>query len=94
MSHRWKVLNPDATYTFSKYFELPFDIEDILADFDCRLDCVSLTLPYYSQPLDRLDTLYEQIQDGIRYVGITSEQARRELLIALVIREVCRMTQQ
>jgi hypothetical protein len=94
MSRKPKVLNPDQTYTFSEYFELPFDIEDILADLDCRVDRASLVLPRYLDPLDRLNDLQEQIQDGIRYVGITSEQARREFLIAPVIREVCRTTQQ
>jgi len=94
MTRKPRVLNPNETYTFSKYFELPFDIEDILADLDCRVDRASLTLPRYSEALDRLAALHEQIQDGIRYVGITSEQARREFLIAPVVREVCRTTQQ
>ena len=73
MSRKPKVLNPDQTYTFSEYFELPFDIEDILADLDCKVDRASLVLPRYLDPLDRLNDLQEQIQDGIRYVGITSE---------------------
>jgi len=94
MTRKPRILNPNETYTFSKYFELPFDIEDILADLDCRVDRASLTLPRYSEALDRLAALHEQIQDGIRYVGITSEQARREFLIAPVVREVCRTTQQ
>jgi hypothetical protein len=94
MSRKPKVLNPNETYTFSKYFELPFDIEDILADLDCKVDRAFLTLPSSTKTLPNLTDLHEQIQDGIRYVGITSEQARREFLIAPVIREVCRTTQQ
>jgi hypothetical protein len=94
MSRKPKVLKLDETYTFSKYFDLPFDIEDILADLDCQFDRASLTLPRYPHSIARLADVEEQIQDGIRYVGITSEQARREFLIAPVIREVCRMTQQ
>lgn len=94
MSRKPRVLNPDETYTFSKYFELPFDITDILADLDCRADRAPLTLPHYTGNLDRLPDLHEQIQDGIKYVGITSEQARREFLIAPIIRHVCRQTQQ
>jgi len=94
MTRKPRILNPNETYTFSKYFELPFDIEDILADLDCRVDRASLKLPRYSEALDRLAALHEQIQDGLRYVGITSEQARREFLIAPVVREVCRTTQQ
>ncbi len=94
MSRKPKVLNPEESYTFSKYFELPFDIEDILADLNCQVDRAPLTLPCYTGTLDRLMNLHEQIQDGIRYVSITSEQARREFLIAPIIREICRHTQQ
>jgi hypothetical protein len=94
MSRKPKVLKPDETYTFSKYFELPFDIADILADLDCKTDRALLNLPHYPGDLEQLPDLHEQIQDGIRYVGITSEQARREFLIAPIIRYVCRQTQQ
>jgi hypothetical protein len=94
MTRKPKVLKLDESYTFSKYFDLPFDIEDILADLDCQFDRAPLTLPHYPNLIDRLADVEEQIQDGIRYVGVTSEQARREFLIAPVIREVCRMTQQ
>lgn len=94
MSRKPKVLKPDESYTFSKYFELPFDIEDVLADLDCTVARSHLELPCTNQPLAGLDNLREQIQDAIRYVGITSEQARREFLIAPIIRVVCRITQQ
>jgi hypothetical protein len=94
MTRQPKVLKLDESYTFSKYFDLPFAIEDILTDLDCRFDRTPLTLPRYPHSVDRLANVEEQIQDGIRYVGITSEQARREFLIAPVIREVCRMMQQ
>ncbi|MEB3337030.1 MAG: hypothetical protein VKJ46_06180 [Leptolyngbyaceae bacterium] len=94
MSRPPKVLNPNEAYTFSRYFELAFDIEDILADLGCKIERAPLALPLAPQQLDRLPELQEQIQDGIRYVGITSEQARREFLIAPIVREVCRFTQQ
>lgn len=94
MSRKPKVLQPEETYTFSKYFELSFDIEDILADLDCTIERLFLTLPRDPRPLERLANLHEQIQDGIRYVSSASEQAKREFLIAPIIREVCRTTQQ
>lgn len=94
MTRKPKVLNLEDSYTFSKYFELSFDIEDILADLDCRFDRAPLLLPRYDGTFDRLPLLEEQILDGIRYVGMTSEQARREFSIAPIIREVCRHTQQ
>lgn len=94
MARSPKVLKPEESYTFSQYFELPFDIEDILADLGVSLERVELSLPYYPRSLEGLEQVQAQIQDGIRYVGITSEQARREFLIAPIIREVCRTTQQ
>lgn len=58
-----KVLAPQESYTFSKYFDLPFAPQDILADLDCTLEradtglriwraCLSAALAYsqYSFP--------------------------------------------
>ena len=88
-----KILKPNESYTFTKYFELAYDIEDILADLGCRFQRRNLSLPI-APNLPELSDLQEQINDGIQYVGITSEQARREFLIAPIIRTVCRQTQQ
>ena len=91
--HQPRILKLDESYTFSKYFELAFDIEDILADLGCQFDRANLVLPTIDLALD-LRELQEQLSDGIQYVSITSEQARREFLIAPVIRTVCRQTKQ
>lgn len=88
-----RILKLDESYTFSKYFELAFDIEDILADLGCQFDRANLVLPTIDLALD-LRELQEQLSDGIQYVSSTSEQARREFLIAPVIRTVCRQTKQ
>jgi hypothetical protein len=88
-----RVLNPEENYTFAKFFELAYDIEDVLADLNCQFSRSSLTFPIAHNLAD-LSNLREQIEDGIQYVGITSEQARREFLIAPIIRHVCRQTQQ
>ena len=93
MMHQPRILKLDESYTFSKYFELAFDIEDILADLGCQFDRANLVLPTIDLALD-LRELQEQLSDGIQYVSITSEQARREFLIAPVIRTVCRQTKQ
>jgi hypothetical protein len=88
-----RVLNPEENYTFAKFFELDYDIEDVLADLDCQFNRSNLALPIVRNLAD-LSNLREQIEDGIQYVGITSEQARREFLIAPIIRHICRQTQQ
>jgi hypothetical protein len=42
-----KVLNPNETYFFSSYFDLPFTLEEILVDLRCTLERVDQeTLPY------------------------------------------------
>lgn len=90
--NRPKILRPDESYTFAKYFELAYDIEDILADLDCSFDRKLLNFPKTDQVISELNELRQQILDGIQYVSITSEQARREFLIAPIIRQVCRQT--
>jgi hypothetical protein len=90
--NRPKILRPGESYTFAKYFELAYDIEDILADLDCRFERTLLTLPKTDQVVPEIKELRQQILDGIQYVSITSEQARREFLIAPIIRQICRQT--
>jgi len=90
--NRPKILHPEESYTFAKYFELAYDIEDILADFDCGFERALLTLPTTNQAVLNLNEVHQQILDGIQYVSITSEQARREFLIAPIIRQICRQT--
>ncbi|MGA1263303.1 MAG: hypothetical protein ACO331_05265 [Prochlorothrix sp.] len=89
-----KVLDPEASYFFSSYSELAFDIEDILADLDCQFDRDQLHFEPFQGELARIPLLQEQIRDGIRYTTLNSEQARRQFLIAPLIREICRTTQQ
>src|SRR4028118_1491262 len=90
--NRPKILRAEESYTFAKYFELAYDIEDILADLDCSYERTLLTLPKIDQVVPELNELRQQILDGIQYVSITSEQARREFLIAPIIRQICRQT--
>jgi hypothetical protein len=92
--NRPKILRPDESYSFAKYFELAYDIEDILEDLDCQFDRTLLTLPKTDETIGDLHELHQQIIDGIQYVNITSEQARRAFLIAPIIRQICRQTHQ
>jgi len=90
--NRPKILRKEESYTFAKYFELAYDIEDILADLDCSFERTLLDLPKTDQVIPEINELRQQILDGIQYVSITSEQARREFLIAPIIRQICRQT--
>lgn len=89
-----RILRKDESYTFSKYFDLAFDAEDILADLGFRLSRRTLLdLPKSSAEIHRLDDLFDTILDGIRYANPSNEQGRREFLVAPVIRAACKQTQ-
>jgi hypothetical protein len=83
-----KVLDPQAIYTFAKYCDLPYAIDDILADLGCTIDYQTLALPHSPQRLD-LTILHQQIQRNIRITELSSEIARREALSAPILQEVC-----
>ena len=85
-----KVLNPNESYTFSTYFDLPYSPEDILADLGCtieRTDCENL--PYAQCELDWIPELAESMRRRLKRVNTTSEQARREALIFPLIDRIC-----
>ena len=89
---RPNILQPGQTYTFSKYFELPYTPADILAELGCSFERTSLQLPKYSGELDYLNFLNRYLQRNILVVNSISETAKREALIAPILFEVCDQT--
>ena len=88
---RPQILKPNETYTFSKYFELIFDPEDILAELGCTLERSQFDFAWYSGELDYLN-LKHRIEQSLTYVDLTSEAARREVLVAPILLELCNYT--
>ncbi|MEB3181167.1 MAG: hypothetical protein VKL59_19340 [Nostocaceae cyanobacterium] len=86
------ILEPGKTYSFRNYYELNFEPDDILAEFDCTLNRTRLHLNQYSGELDRLNDLRNRIEESLIYTSLTSEAARRELLIAPILIDVCHYT--
>jgi hypothetical protein len=85
-----KVLNPNETYTFSKYFDLPYNPEDILADLGCTLERTDRDdLPYSTLELPWLSDLADAMKRRLKRVNTTTEQARREALIFPLIDQIC-----
>ena len=89
---RPQILKPNEVYTFSKYFELIFDPEDILAELGCTLKRSQLDLTKHQGKLDYLD-LKHRLERSLTYVDLTSEAARREVLVAPILLELCNYTQ-
>jgi hypothetical protein len=86
------ILQPGQSYTFRQYFEMAYEPEDILAEFGYTLKRVPLSLPQSTVELDRLNNLKTRIEESLPYISLTSEAARRELLIAPLLLDVVHYT--
>ena len=87
------VIEPLQSYTFADYFKLNSEPEEILEYFGYQFESASLTLPITQAHLTRVGDLKSRIEESLPYIGLTSETARREFLIAPVILELIHYTQ-
>ncbi|MGB0564771.1 MAG: hypothetical protein ACPGVO_23695 [Spirulinaceae cyanobacterium] len=88
-----QIIDPNQSYTFSKIFDLNAEIDDIVADFGYSLTQTKLNRPQFSGELGRLDELRERIEEILPFVILSTEIARREILISRVVTEVVHYTQ-
>lgn len=88
-----KTLNPEQSYTFGKIFDLKIEPKDLANDFGYRFARTKLNLPQYQGYLDRIDQLQERIEEILPYASLSSEAARREILISPVIFDLVHYTQ-
>lgn len=49
-----KIINPEQSYTFSKYFDLQVNIDELVADFGYSFSRNKLNLSLYQGKLERL----------------------------------------
>lgn len=89
-----KILDPEASYTFRSFFDLPNDPDEILAEFGYHYRKAHLSLTPTPQSLPGLDTLKSRIEATLPYVQLTSETAKREVLVAPVLLCVATLCQQ
>lgn len=87
------IIQPDQSYSFSDYFKLNSDPEEILGYFGYSFQPQSLELPKSERELERLENLKQRLQENLPYVSLTSEAARREFLIAPVLMDLIYYTQ-
>lgn len=90
---RTKILQEGQSYTFRSYFEMPYEIDEMLAEFGYSYVSQRLGLPESSQSSDRLKYLQQQIEDVLPLIRLSSETARRESLVAPVLLEIARFCQ-
>lgn len=87
------LLDSNQSYTFSRYFELGFEASELAHEFGYKLTRKTLNLPQFPGELDRLQELRDRIEEVLPFVPLTSELARREILISRVVTELIHYTQ-
>ena len=91
--NRPRILQPEQSYTFSRYFDLSFSPEDILAELGCDYERERLQLPKFECNLNKIEALRLIIERNLRRVKLLSEDARKQTIIAPILLEVCDMTE-
>ena len=93
MSHP-SILDLNQTYTFSKYFELNADPEELFAELGVKLESQNLDLPKALRSPQFLSGLKSRINRGLQLIDVTTDIARREILISPILFEVCSLLNQ
>lgn len=86
------LLDRSQSYTFSKYFELRFESSELAEEFGYTLRRQELHLKPFEGELPFIEDLKQRIQGVLPYVALTSESAKREILISPLVTELIRFT--
>jgi len=87
-----KILDPNQNYTFSKFFEMNVASDRFVAEFGYKLVRARLNLPQYTGELDRIEDLKGRIEELLPYVDLSSETARREIIVSKVVSDLVHYT--
>lgn len=82
------VIAERGTYTFSDYFKLNLEVEDVLAYFGYGFVVQNVALPQTAVNPQRVRDLTTRLEESLPFISLSNETARREFLIAPVIAEV------
>ncbi|PZV10032.1 MAG: hypothetical protein DCF22_17545 [Leptolyngbya sp.] len=88
-----KILQEGQSYTFRSYFEMPYEADEILAEFGYELRRSRLSLPTVTIVLERLSELKQRLEETLVLISLSNEAARREALVFPVLLEVARFCQ-
>ncbi|EKV02844.1 hypothetical protein Lepto7375DRAFT_5109 [Leptolyngbya sp. PCC 7375] len=93
-SHRVPILKKDQSYTFGSYFKMKFPVAEILHELGVTFEVAPIEFVKASKDLLSVaEALQTRLENRRQRVRLTSEAARREVLIAPVLLEVADITQ-
>lgn len=90
---RLNLLEKGKSYTFRSYFEMPYEIDEILAEFGIEFRSQKLSLPRAEVSPDIVEPLKAKLEGDLEVVLLSSETARREILVAPVLTQVARLSE-
>lgn len=82
------ILQPDQSYSFHAYFELPHETDEILAEFGYGFVKTALVLPQTTHDLTHWSAIAHNWNQVLPLVNLSSETAKREILVAPLLVEV------
>jgi hypothetical protein len=89
---RAAVIDPERSYSFSDYYKLNVDIEDLLVYFGYSLHRQVLELPRSERGLERAQALITQLNESLPLISLDNESARQQFLIAPVLLDLLHYT--
>ncbi len=82
------VIDPNKSYSFSDYFELNPPIRELLTYFGYSFQAKNVALRRATADLSYFSGLKEKLEAHLTIANLTSEAARREILVAPILLEV------
>ncbi|MEM6598005.1 MAG: hypothetical protein AAF810_08870 [Cyanobacteria bacterium P01_D01_bin.36] len=89
---RLNLLESGQSYTFRSYFEMPHEPDEILSEFGVSIVSKGLSFPTSPVPIDLVTRIKEDLRANLEIVELTSETARREIMVAPVLTPVARLS--
>lgn len=86
------ILNPNQSYTFSKYFEMGISAQDLAEELEYKFTRKRLNLKQYQGELDELKKLEQRLNEVLPYFDLANETSRREVLISPIILDLVHYT--
>lgn len=86
------LISLTESLTFSDYFKLNIDADELLPHFGFALETRRCDLPVTGRELTGVDDLKSRLEQALPHLSLTSEAARREFLIAPVLLDLVRYT--
>ncbi len=85
-----KILREGETYSFRSYFEMPYDVDTILAELGYSFQSDRLHLPHANIEIENLVSLQQEIETNLKLTILSSEISRREAIVAPILFAVAR----